>query len=101
MANFNSRKKRILLNNILWCGFGQQRRGNKVEFAIKMYGGETKETIEAQTKLFHDRILPTLDNNIKSGNSLIDLDYYDNELNFGERAIKKKFVNVFNRDSWN
>ncbi|MBX3165355.1 MAG: N-6 DNA methylase [Bacteroidetes bacterium] len=63
--------------------------------------GETKETIEAQTKLFHDRILPTLDNNIKSGNSLIDLDYYDNELDFGEeRKIKpfswqKAFPEVF------
>lgn len=66
--------------------------------------GETKETIEAQTKLFHDRILPTLDNNIKSGNSLIDLDYYDNELDFGEErkikpfSWKKAFPEVFNRD---
>ncbi|MCB0509018.1 MAG: Eco57I restriction-modification methylase domain-containing protein, partial [Bacteroidetes bacterium] len=61
-----------------------------------------KETIEAQTKLFHDRILPTLDNNIKSGNSLIDLDYYDNELDFGEErkikpfSWKKAFPEVFN-----
>lgn len=66
--------------------------------------GETKETIEAQAKLFHDRILPTLDNNIKSGNSLIDLDYYDQELDFGiERKIKpfswqKAFPEVFKRD---
>jgi hypothetical protein len=63
--------------------------------------GETKETIEAQSKIFHDRILPTLDNNIKSGNSLIDLDYYDSQLDFGEeRKIKpfswqKAFSEVF------
>ncbi|MCK9499088.1 MAG: Eco57I restriction-modification methylase domain-containing protein, partial [Bacteroidales bacterium] len=45
-----------------------------------------------------------LDNNIKSGNSLIDLDYYDNELDFGEeRKVKpfswqKAFPEVFNRN---
>ncbi|MCB0508984.1 MAG: N-6 DNA methylase, partial [Bacteroidetes bacterium] len=77
-------KKRILLNNI----YGVDLDSNAVEVTklsllLKCMEGETKETIEAQTKLFHDRILPTLDNNIKSGNSLIDLDYYDNELDFG------------------
>jgi len=63
--------------------------------------GETQESIEAQTKLFHEPVLPALYNNIKSGNSLIDLDYYDNELDFGEeRKIKpfsweKAFPEVF------
>ncbi|MCZ2355364.1 MAG: N-6 DNA methylase [Bacteroidia bacterium] len=96
-------KKRILLNNI----YGVDLDSNAVEVTklsllLKCMEGETKETIEAQTKLFHDRILPTLDNNIKSGNSLIDLDYYDNELNFGEeRKVKpfswqKAFPEVFN-----
>ncbi|MBK7097648.1 MAG: N-6 DNA methylase [Sphingobacteriales bacterium] len=98
-------KKRILLNNI----YGVDLDSNAVEVTklsllLKCMEGETKETIEAQTKLFHDRILPTLDNNIKSGNSLIDLDYYDNELNFGEeRKVKpfswqKAFPDVFERD---
>jgi len=63
--------------------------------------GETQETIEAQQKLFHERVLPALYNNIKSGNSLIDLDYYDSQLDFGEeRKIKpfsweKNFPEVF------
>jgi len=63
--------------------------------------GETKESIEAQTKLFHDRVLPSLDTNIKSGNSLIDLDYYDTQLDFGEErkikpfSWKKNFPEVF------
>jgi len=62
-----------------------------------------QNTIEAQSKLFHDRILPTLDNNIKSGNSLIDLDHYDSQLDFGEeRKIKpfswqEAFPEVFDR----
>ncbi|MEZ5036153.1 MAG: TaqI-like C-terminal specificity domain-containing protein [Chitinophagales bacterium] len=98
-------KKRILLNNI----YGVDLDSNAVEVTklsllLKCMEGETKETIEAQAKLFHDRILPTLDNNIKSGNSLIDLDYYDQELDFGiEKKIKpfswqKAFPEVFKRD---
>jgi hypothetical protein len=75
----------------------------KLSLLLKCMEGETKDTIEAQSKLFHDRILPTLDNNIKSGNSLIDLDYYDSQLDFGEeRKIKpfswqKAFPEVFDR----
>src|SRR5690554_85264 len=85
-------KKRILLNNI----YGVDLDSNAVEVTklsllLKCMEGETKETIEAQTKLFYDRILPTLDNNIKSGNSLIDLDYYDNEIDFGEERKVKPF----------
>jgi len=96
-------KKRILLNNI----FGVDLDSNAVEVTklsllLKCMEGETKETLEAQTKIFHDRILPTLDNNIKSGNSLIDLDYYDGQIEFSgeERRIKpfswqKNFPEVF------
>jgi len=63
--------------------------------------GETNETIEVHRKLFHARALPDLDDNIKIGNSLIDIDYYENELDFGEeRKIKpfswqKNFPEVF------
>jgi len=98
-------KKRILLNNI----YGVDLDSNAVEVTklsllLKCMEGETSETIEAQTKIFHDRILPTLDNNIKSGNSLIDLDYYDGQIEFSseERKIKpfswqKAFPEVFDR----
>jgi methylase of polypeptide subunit release factors len=87
-----SAKKHILLNNI----FGVDLDSNAVEVTklsllLKCMEGETKESIEAQAKLFHDRILPDLDNNIKSGNSLIDLDYYDKELDFGEERKVKPF----------
>jgi adenine-specific DNA-methyltransferase len=97
-------KKRILLNNI----YGVDLDSNAVEVTklsllLKCMEGETAETIDAQTKIFHDRILPTLDNNIKSGNSLIDLDYYDSQLDFGEErkikpfSWKKAFPEVFDR----
>jgi type I restriction-modification system DNA methylase subunit len=95
-------KKRILLNNI----YGVDIDANAVEVTklsllIKCMDGETEASIATQMRLFHDRILPTLDNNIKSGNSLIDLDYYDAELDFGdEKKIKpfnwqKNFPEVF------
>jgi adenine-specific DNA-methyltransferase len=95
-------KKRILTNSI----YGVDLDANAVEVTklsllLKCLEGETKESIEAQSQLFHDRILPDLDGNIKSGNSLIDLDYYGNEMDFSEeRKIKpfswqKAFPEVF------
>jgi hypothetical protein len=62
--------------------------------------GETAASIATQLMLFHERILPTLDNNIKSGNSLIDVDFYATELDFGEEKNKtiqlaKAFPEVF------
>ena len=41
--------------------------------------------------LLRDRVLPSLENNIKSGNSLIDTDIYDQELDFGEERKIKPF----------
>jgi adenine-specific DNA-methyltransferase len=98
-----SEKKRILLNNI----FGVDIDTNAVEVTklsllLKCMEGESKNSIEQQYKLWNERVLPTLDDNIKSGNSLIDTDYYDTQLDFGfERKIKpfnwqKAFPAVFN-----
>ena len=64
--------------------------------------GETGASINNQLRLFNERVLPTLDDNIKSGNSLIDTDFYDNELDFGgDKKIKpfhwqSAFPQVFN-----
>ena len=99
-----SEKKRILLNNI----FGVDIDVNAVEVTklsllLKCMEGETEASIASQLKLFNERILPTLDNNIRSGNSLVDTDYYDEEFDFGdEKTIKpfsweKSFPEVFNQ----
>jgi type I restriction-modification system DNA methylase subunit len=96
-------KKRILLNNI----FGVDIDVNAVEVTklsllLKCMEGETEASIASQMKLFHERVLPTLDENIKSGNSLVDIDFYSGELDFGtERKVKpfnwkKAFPEVFN-----
>jgi type I restriction-modification system DNA methylase subunit len=85
-------KKQILLNNI----FGVDIDVNAVEVTklsllLKCMEGETQASIAHQMKMFNERVLPTLDDNIKSGNSLIDTDYYDTQLDFGEERIIKPF----------
>ncbi len=85
-------KKRILLNNI----FGVDLDANAVEVTklsllLKCMEGETEASISSQLKLFHERVLPTLDNNIKDGNSLIDIDFYSSEIDFGEEKKIKPF----------
>lgn len=52
--------------------------------------GETASSINAEMH-FGERALPTLDSNIKSGNSLIDLDFYDTQIDFGEEKKIKPF----------
>jgi hypothetical protein len=89
----NEVKKKILINNI----YGVDLDSNAVEVAklsllLKCMEEETKGTIDHQLKFFHERVLPTLDNNIKCGNSLVDNDYYDSELDFGD----EKTANPFN-----
>ncbi|MBL0258529.1 MAG: N-6 DNA methylase [Bacteroidetes bacterium] len=87
-----SEKKKILLNNI----FGVDIDVNAVEVTklsllLKCMEGETEASIANQMKLFHERVLPTLDSNIKDGNSLIDTDFYSNQLDFGEEKKIKPF----------
>lgn len=100
----SAEKKKILLNNI----FGVDIDVNAVEVTklsllLKCMEGETANSISQQYQLWHERILPTLDNNIKSGNSLVDVDYYDAVIDFGEeKKIKpfswhKAFPEVFNQ----
>ncbi|GHT38980.1 hypothetical protein FACS189427_13240 [Planctomycetales bacterium] len=71
-------KKRILLNNI----FGVDIDVNAVEIAkfsllLKCMEGETSASVENTQRLFHTKVLPSIDDNILVGNSLIDTDYYE------------------------
>jgi hypothetical protein len=98
-------KKQILLNNIYGVDIDTNAvEVTKLSLLLKCLEGETQASIAHQMSMFKERVLPTLDDNIKSGNSLIDTDYYDNQLDFGEeRKIKpfnwqKAFPEVFNRE---
>jgi len=83
-------KKRILLNNI----FGVDLDVNAVEVTklsllIKCLEGETEASIKQQLHIWNERVLPTLENNIKAGNTLIEVDFYDSQLDFGfDKKIK-------------
>jgi Alw26I/Eco31I/Esp3I family type II restriction m6 adenine DNA methyltransferase len=100
----SAEKKRILLNNIYGVDIDVNAvEVTKLSLLLKCMEGETETTLAQQYKLWHDRILPTLENNIKSGNSLIGIDFYASQLDFGEeKKIKpfnweKAFQNVFDQ----
>ncbi len=95
-------KKRILLSNI----YGVDIDANAVEVTklsllLKCMEGETEASIKQQISLFHERVLPDLDNNIKNGNSLVETDVFDSAIDFGEDkkikpfSWKHAFPNVF------
>jgi type I restriction-modification system DNA methylase subunit len=92
-------KKDILLNNVHGVDIDPQAvEVTKLSLALKMLEGENSETINAQYKLFADRILPDLSSNIKCGNSLIGSDYYsDKQITLlGDEELRK--VNAFDWD---
>ncbi len=85
-------KKRILLNNIYGVDIDVNAvEVTKLSLLLKCMEGETHASIAHQMAMFSDRVLPTLDDNIKSGNSLIDLDFYASQLDFGEEKKIKPF----------
>jgi hypothetical protein len=91
-------KKQILLNNIYGVDIDTNAvEVTKLSLMLKALEGETEATINNQLTLLHERVLPTLDNNIKSGNSLIDVDFYDNQIDFEPGAEKK--IKPFNWES--
>ncbi len=71
-------RKRILLNNIYGVDIDPQAvEVTKLSLLLKVLEGESEQTIVRQLKLFHERALPDLGNNIKCGNSLIGTDFYN------------------------
>jgi len=82
-------KKQILLNNLYGVDIDTQAvEVTKLSLLLKCMEGETGSSIAAEMR-FGERLLPTLDSNIKCGNSLVDLDFYDGQLDFEPAAEKK------------
>jgi len=95
-------KKRILLNNIYGVDVDSQAvEVTKLSLLLKAMEGETEASIKTQLQLFNDRILPTLDNNIRSGNSLVGNDFYDMNPHFdkggqgGILGVEEKKIRPF------
>ncbi|MGA2915461.1 MAG: N-6 DNA methylase [Sedimentisphaerales bacterium] len=85
-------KKRILLNNIYGVDIDSQAAEvTKLSLLLKVLENETQESL----RLFHERALPDLGNNIKCGNSLIGPDFYQNQqLNLFDDEQQRK-INAF------
>jgi adenine-specific DNA-methyltransferase len=70
-------KKKILLNNLFGVDIDPQAvEITKLSLLLKVLENENKEKVEQQLKLFNERILPNIDNNIKCGNSVVDSSYF-------------------------
>lgn len=70
-------KKRILLNNIFGVDIDSQAvEVTKLSLLLKVMEGESDQTLGTNLRIFHERALPDLGNNIKCGNSLVDSDFY-------------------------
>ena len=68
-------KKRILLNNIFGVDIDQQAvEVTKLSLLLKVLEEENQETVSKQLTITVERALPSLDHNIKCGNSLIGWD---------------------------
>lgn len=70
-------RKRILLNNIFGVDIDAQAvEVTKLSLLLKVLEGETGQTLQTIFRLFRERALPDLGDNIKCGNSLIGPDFY-------------------------
>jgi type I restriction-modification system DNA methylase subunit len=89
-------RKRILLNNIYGVDIDPQAvEVTKLSLLLKVLEGESDQTIKSSFKLFHERALPDLGNNIKCGNSLIGPDYYEGKQTSFLDTEEMQRVNAF------
>ena len=89
-------RKRILLANIYGVDIDSQAvEVTKLSLLLKVLEGETGQTLQTIFRLFSERALPDLGDNIKCGNSLIGPDFYQQ----GELPLltedEKHRINVF------
>ncbi len=87
-------KKRILTTHIFGVDIDAQAvEVTKLSLLLKVLEGETDQSVSQQQRLFHDRALPNLSDNIKCGNSLIGPDYFTGKLIPDPEEMKR--VNPF------
>jgi hypothetical protein len=87
-------KKRILLNNIYGVDIDSQAvEVTKLSLLLKVLEGENNQTLANQLRMFHERALPDLGDNIKCGNSLIGPDFYQQQTMLDDEERYR--INVF------
>lgn len=93
-------KRRILLNNVYGVDIDPQAvEVTKLSLLLKVLEGENEQTLASQLRMFHERALPDLGSNIKSGNSLIASDFYDGRQLTMLDEDEQYRVNVFDWES--
>jgi hypothetical protein len=92
-------RKRILLNNIYGVDIDTQAvEVTKLSLLLKVLEEENQENVSKQLKLFDERALPSLHQNIKCGNSLIGTDIYaDVQVTLDDPDVAKQ-INAFDWD---
>jgi type I restriction-modification system DNA methylase subunit len=92
-------RKRILLNNIYGVDIDTQAvEVTKLSLLLKVLEEENEENVSKQLKLFDERALPSLHQNIKCGNSLIGTDIYaDVQVTLNDPEVVKR-INAFDWD---
>ncbi len=92
-------KKEILLSNIYGVDIDRQAvEVTKLSLLLKVLEGEHSDRLDHQRRIFHERALPDLSNNIKCGNSLIGTDFfYGKNLDMFARDEMEK-INAFDWD---
>lgn len=92
-------RKRILLNNIYGVDIDTQAvEVTKLSLLLKVLEEESEENVSKQLKLFEERALPSLHQNIKCGNSLIGTDIYTDILVPLDDPEVVKRINAFDWD---
>ncbi len=88
-------KRRIVLNNIYGVDIDRQAvEVTKLSLLLKVLEGENDETLK-QHSLFGERALPSLEANIKCGNSLIAPNYYADDQMALANVDDQRRINVF------
>jgi len=92
-------RKRILLDGIYGVDIDSQAvEVTKLSLLLKVLEGESEQTIQPYLRLFQQRALPDLGENIKCGNSLIDTTMLGR---FGYESLKETDLARISAFDWN
>lgn len=87
-----SEKKRILKNNIYGVDIDFLAvEVSKLTLLLQVLEDQNKDVVEQQQKLFHERVLPDLSDNVKNGNTIIETDYITSDIDIDEINRIKPF----------
>lgn len=97
-------KKEILKNNIYGVDLDPLAvEVTKLSLLLKVLEDQNKDTLEQQQKIFQERVLPNLSDNIKCGNSVISPEGLtpDEIQEFNAFDWKKEYPTIFNEEENN